>query len=110
MVELQPSKLMTTGSIPAGRSSLGQKETRMNYTNKIHDLPSAIKNTTENNYVVGSFDGMHFSVSGNPTIHTTSASARAECGRLANATPGKMYIFLQLKGAELVPQAPRVSI
>ena len=82
----------------------------MNYTNKIHDLPSAIKNIEENNYIVGSFDGTHFSVSGNPTIHTTSASARAECGRLANVTPGKMYIFLQLKGAELVPQAPRVSI
>ena len=82
----------------------------MNYTAKINDLPSAIKNTTENNYVVGSFDGMHFSVSGNPTIHTTSASARAECGRLANVTPGKMYIFLQLKGAELVPQTPRMSI
>ena len=110
MVELQPSKLMTTGSIPAGRSSLKQKETRMNYTNKIHDLPSAIENTTENNYVVGSFDGTRFSVSGNPTIHTTHASARAECSRLANATPGKMYIFMQLEGAELVPRAPRMSI
>ena len=82
----------------------------MNYTNKIHDLPSAIENTTENNYVVGSFDGMRFSVSGNPAIHTTFASARVECGRLANVTPGKMYIILQLKGAELVPQAPRMSI
>ena len=98
------------GSIPAGRSSLGQKETRMNYFNKIHNLPSAITNTTENNYVVGSFDGMHFSVSGNPAIHETVASARAECGRLANATPGKMYIILQLKGAELVHQTPRMSI
>lgn len=98
------------GSIPAGRSSLGQKETRMNYTNKINDLQSVIKSTKENNYVVGSFDGMHFSVSSNPAIHTTFASARAECGRLANDTPGKMYIILQLKGAELVPQAPRMSI
>lgn len=111
MVELQPSKLMTTGSIPAGHSSLGQKETKMNYTNKIHALPSAINNTAENNYVVvSSFDGMRFSVSSNPIIHTTSASARAECDRLAKATPGKMYIFLQLKGAELVPQTPRMSI
>ena len=110
MVELQPSKLMTTGSIPAGRSNLKQKETRMNYINKIHDLPSAIKNIEENNYIVGSFYDTHFSVSGNPTVHTTSASARAECDRLANITPGKMYIFLQLKGAELVIQAPRMSI
>lgn len=82
----------------------------MNYTAKINDLPSAIKSTKENNYVVGSFDGMHLSVSSNPAVHTTFASARAECGRLANATPGKMYIILQLKGAELVPQAPRMSI
>lgn len=82
----------------------------MNYTNKIHDLPSAIENTTENNYVVGSFDGTRFSVSSNPAVHTTFASARAECSRLANATPGKMFIFLRLEGAELVPRAPRMSI
>ena len=82
----------------------------MNYTTKINDLQSAIKNTKEGNFVVGSFDGAHFSVSSNPAVHTTSASARAECDRLARATPGKMYIFLQLKGAELVPQTPRMSI
>lgn len=81
----------------------------MNYT-KINSIETAVKNIKEGNFIVGSFDGANFSVSYKPAVHGTSASARQECDRLARANPGKMYVFLQLKGAELVPQTPRMSI
>ena len=84
----------------------------MNYTTKIkiNSIESAVKNTKEGNFIVGSFDGSSFSTSSQPIIHTTASAARSECDRLARNSPGKMYIFLQLKGAELVPRSPRMSI
>lgn len=86
------------------------KEQQMNDNTKINDIQSAIKNTKEGNFIVGSFEGTSFSISSQPVIHTTAYSARAECDRLARNNPGKMYVFLQLKGAEWVPHSPRMSI
>ena len=99
-----------TKLVPAYTNNL--KENKMNYTNtnKIGSTESAIKNIKEGNFIVGSFDGTNFSISYQPAVHSTSAAARQECDRLARANPGKMYVFLQLKGAELVPQTPRMSI
>lgn len=50
-----------------------------------------------------------FSMSVSPAAHTNAISARAECQRLAKLNPGKMFTFMKLTGAELVP-ATTVSI
>ena len=83
----------------------------MNYTEKISDLSKLTGAVRSNAYIVGSFtDSGGLSFSTNPAIHHTAAEARKECARLSNITPGKMYVFVQLRGGELVPQNMRVSL
>lgn len=61
-------------------------------------------------YIVGSVDSSGgFSAAPHPVPHDTASSARMECKRLATLYPGRLYIFLQLSGAELIPNTP-VSI
>lgn len=64
-----------------------------------------------NNFIIGSVsaDGT-LSFSNNPMLHVTASAARAECARLARINPGKLYIFVQLAGGELVPVMSTVSI
>lgn len=55
-------------------------------------------------FIVGSVDTEgNTSFSANPVIHDTSISARVECKRLAKMFPGKVFIFVQLAGGELIP-------
>lgn len=64
-----------------------------------------------NNFIVGSVstDGtLSFSI--NPMQHVTAGAARAECARLARINPGRLYIFVQLAGGELVPIMSTLSI
>ena len=77
---------------------------------QMNTLDKVTSNVRAGNFVVGSFDGATFSVSNTPVPHTTSHDARAECARLARLYPGKLFVFLQLKGAELIPSTPRMSI
>ena len=71
---------------------------------KINTQASAVENIKNRNFIVGSVsaDG-HLSVSANPATHGTTTLARAEAKRLARIEPGKMFVILQLMGAELVP-------
>lgn len=64
-----------------------------------------------NNFIVGSVsaDGT-LSFSSNPTVHASASAARTECARLARLNPGKLYIFVQFAGGELVPVMNTVSI
>lgn len=56
------------------------------------------------NYIIGSVDNFgHISFATNPANHPSAAHARAECKRLAKLTPGKLYLFVKLDGAEMVP-------
>ena len=64
-----------------------------------------------NHFIVGSVsvEG-NLSFSNNPMLHVTASAARAECARLARISPGKLYVFVQFAGGELVPATSTVSI
>ena len=131
MVELQPSKLMTTGSIPAGRSTnmsiadLYYENTRnfeskryeeqqmKNYSNKITSQIVGELAVKQQKFIIGSIDPIKglVSFSTNPALHDDVFTARVECKRLAVANPGKTFIIVQLRGAErVVPQPTTLSI
>lgn len=82
----------------------------LNNMNKITSVTSGINCIRGHFYIVGSISDAGFSTSSNPTVHTTATAAKAECTRLALLNPGKMYVFMQLTGGELVPAASVVSI
>lgn len=60
-------------------------------------------------FIVGSIDdkGM-MSVAPRPVFHHIEPDAVKERTRLAKATPGKMYVVLQLRSAEITPVATTV--
>lgn len=110
MVELQPSKLMTTGSIPAGRStnmsiadlyyentrnfeSKRYEEQQMNYSNKITSQIVGELAVKQQKFIIGSIDPIKglVSFSTNPALHEDVFTARAECKRLAVANHAEMY-------------------
>ena len=71
---------------------------------KLHNIETALNAIRAKNFIVGSIgpsNGISFSA--NPVLHTSAQTARAECSRLAKTYPGKVYVFVQLAGAELVP-------
>lgn len=84
-----------------------------------HTLHDTVLNTQANfiaavkcnAYIVGSVaaDGT-LSFSPNPAVHATTGAARAECTRLARLSPGKLYVFVQLSGGEMVPTIHTISI
>ena len=72
---------------------------------------NAIKLGRSGTYIVGSVDSVgNLSFSTNPRVHEDAFTARAECNRLAKQFPGKMYLFVRLAGAELLPTLATVSI
>ena len=72
--------------------------------NKLSTQNEAAVAVRDRRIVIGSFDvNGTFSVAANPTVQLNSATARAECRRLASTNPGKMFVMLHLVGAELVP-------
>lgn len=91
-----------------------------NFTVRADDLASKVRNTHEfkvwsagqsatrsttvalgatAGYIVGSVrsDGF-FSFSATPKVHPTELSAKMEVERLAKATPGNTYVYLEIKG------------
>ena len=78
---------------------------------KAYKLDQVIENIKAGDYIVGSFSadsGLSFSAT--PALHSTAEAARAECKRLARISPGKLYIFVMLTGAEMVPTVTSVSV
>lgn len=49
-------------------------------------------------YIVGSVTSGGVSFSSNPKIHTSEASARTECERLASSYKGKTFMYVEIKG------------
>lgn len=77
------------------------EELKMNPISTQNEAINAIKSQF---YIIGSVDvAGNLSFSANPVIQPSASSARTECKRLASITPGKMYVFVQLRGAELIP-------
>ena len=82
-----------------------------NMNDKIQAQINAISATRGNNYVIMSCDSNgNMSMAANPVVHYASASARAECARLAKINPGKLFVYAKLAGGEMVPFSNTISI
>ena len=78
---------------------------------KINTQACAINHTRNGRYIVGSVSTSgSLSFAENPAVQYTAADARTECKRLARLNPGKLFIFVKLSGAELVPVQSAVSV
>lgn len=109
-----------TGSCRNTYWSMSTGSRRGNFTVRADDLASKVRNTHEfkvwsagqsatrsttvalgatAGYIVGSVrsDGF-FSFSATPKVHPTELSAKMEVERLAKATPGNTYVYLEIKG------------
>lgn len=82
----------------------------MNYTTSINSIASLINAIQSRKYIVGSFSATGLSFASNPAIQNSERDARAECVRLAKLHPGKMFVFVELSGAEQVPVVTTLSI
>ena len=81
-----------------------------NMSTPLRTQQEAINAIKLGNYMVVSVSGTgDWSMSPSPSAHANTTSARAECARLARLNPGKMFSFIKLAGAELVP-ANTISI
>jgi hypothetical protein len=105
---LPPTRLLVSAETI---SELKNLETHM-YQEKITSQTSAEAAIKGNLFIIGTVDSAGIvSFSSTPTIHMTTAHARAECKRLAQRTPDKTFFYVQLKGAErTVSQPTSVSI
>ena len=80
-------------------------------TARINTISTATTAVRAKGYIVGSVsDGGDVSFSANPVVHYSPVDARNECKRLARENHGKMFVFVQLSGAEMVPVASGLSI
>lgn len=109
-----------TGSCRNTYWSLSTGQRWGNFTIRADDLANKVRNTHEfkvwsagqsatrsttvalgatAGYIVGSVrsDGF-FSFSATPKVHPTELSAKMEVERLAKATPGNTYVYLEIKG------------
>ena len=106
-------------------STSEQKVEQFNYILSALDLPSvelpeqmnytkqetALDSVRRGLYMVGSVNLLgEVSFAANPMVHESAVTARSECKRLANANPGKAFIFVKLAGAELIPSQRGISI
>lgn len=83
----------------------------MTETQRLNTQANFIIAVRKNYFVVGSVDDRGtMSFASNPVVHGGASAARAECARLAKLNPGKLYIFVQLAGGEMVPATQTVSI
>lgn len=84
---------------------------KMEHTKYMNDFSSTILSIKAGKFIVGSFteqSGLSFSEK--PVTHDTAIEARTECKRLAKLNPGKLFVFVKLAGAELLPVNTTVSI
>lgn len=78
---------------------------------KLTTQAAAVAAIRQSDMFIGSVDTAgNFSMASNPTIQLNGIDARAECKRLAKVNPGKLFFIAQLRGAEMVPVAPTLSI
>jgi len=78
--------------------------------NKITSQASATQAIKNQLFIVGSISSSgDVSFNPNPAIHLCASDARLECKRLAVNTPGKLYVFVKLAGAEMSPIASTIS-
>lgn len=92
-----------------GRSKNLTKQTPMKQTTPNQNV--VLNHVRNAGFIIGSIDATgNLSFASNPMVHPDAISARKECKRLADITPGKAFTFVQFRGAELVPMAQSVSI
>lgn len=74
-------------------------------------ISAVIDSIKKGHFIVGSYtDAAGVSFSSRALIYTDATSARAECKRLASFHPGKLFMFVKLSGAELLPVSTSLSI
>lgn len=82
-----------------------------NKMTKLTSQADAVQAVRASGLFIGSVDASgNFSMASNPTIQLNGTEARAEAKRLAKVNTGKLFFIGQLRGAELVPVAPTLSI
>lgn len=79
--------------------------------NSLNTQANFIEATKCGAYIVGSVsaDGA-LSFSSKPAVHNSPQAARAECSRLSDANPGKLYLFVRLTGGQIRPVSTPISI
>ena len=78
--------------------------------NSLNTQANFIEATKCGAYIVGSVSAAGaLSFSSNPVVHNSPQAARAECSRLSDASPGKLYIFVRLTGGQIRPASTPVS-
>ena len=78
---------------------------------KAANINAAIDHIKHGRFIVGSFSAdLGLSFSETPAVHFDSGSARKECKRLAAMHPGKLFLFVKLSGAEMMPTVQSVSV
>ncbi len=61
-------------------------------------------------FIVGSFGpDNRLSFAPNPALHESSINARAECNRLADNDPNRIYVFVEIKGGTERVVTPQYS-
>lgn len=89
----------------------GYMDKERNKMTKLTSQADAVQAIKTAGMFIGSVDTAgNFSMASNPTIQLNGLDARAECKRLAKVNPGKLFFIAQLRGAEMVPVAPTLSI
>lgn len=90
---------------------INELKSTMNTPSKINSIDSAVTITRQMGYIIGSVDATgEFSVSKNPAVHVSIHTARAELQRLSKTNRGRLYVMMQIQGAELTPAASGISI
>lgn len=78
---------------------------------QIDGIQAVISAVKSGGFIVGSFSPtMGLSFSATSVVHVDATDARKECKRLAALNPGKMFLFVRVTGAEMVPTTPTISV
>lgn len=70
--------------------------------NKINSVSAALDAVSNRYYIIGSINEYgELSFASNPVVHNTEWSAKTEVTRLAQANPGKHFVYVRFYGGAI---------